>query len=129
MKDPELSTPDMDIQEVFMLEDGTGARPAGTTDKKLTDPPAFIPKGSEKAKYKLYKNDDPEVLARYTGAQYEVHQFELWKDTDMKKYQEIMTQVGTDEFTAIIFQDRVFISEKGSWKVLLELAHYVQVIK
>jgi hypothetical protein len=129
MKDPELATPDMDIQGVFDLEDGTGAKPAGTLERQLIDPPPFIPKGSEKAKHKLYKNDDPEVLARYTGAQYEVHQYELWKEKDMAEYQDIMTQVGTDEFTAIIFQDRVFIKEKNSWKVLLELAHYVQVIK
>lgn len=129
MKEPELATSDTNIQEALLEAEESSAKPAGSGINLLADPPSFIPDGAEKVKFKLYKNEDPEVKARYTGAKYEVYQFELWKPEDMAKYQSVMTEVGTDEFTAIIFQDRVFIKEQSSWKVLLEIAHYVQVIK
>ena len=87
----------------------------------------YLVKGKGAAK--LTKNEDPEVRDRYNGIRYEVFQFSLWSADDMKKYAEVMTDVGTDPFTSIAFHDRVYIQEKQSWKVLLELAHYVQVVE
>lgn len=127
-KEPELATTSLDIQEALLDNFDPTAKPVDV-DSTVEDAPQYVPEGSEAAKEKLYKNDDPEVMNRYTGAYYEVYQFELWNKEDMAKYQEVMTSVGTDRYSAIIFQDRVFIKEKNSWKVLLELAHYVQVVK
>lgn len=78
---------------------------------------------------RLVKNEDKEVVDRYPGATYEVRQFSLWKDDDCKDYQDIMSGVGTDKYSRIVFQDRVWVEEKQSWKVLIEIEHFVLVAR
>lgn len=77
----------------------------------------------------LVKNEDKEVKSRHIGATYEVKQFSLWKEEDMKSYQDILSSVGVDGPSKVVFQDRVYIPEHQSWKVLLEIAHYCIVAR
>ena len=126
---PGLATTDMDITAA--MDSFIDVAPKDDEDNKpqeSIDLPIYPLKDS-KQKGKLVKNEDKEVKDRYPGATYEVRQFDLWKDSDVKDYQALMSDVGTDKYSRVVFQDRVYIEDKKSWKVLVEVQHFVLVAR
>ena len=119
-----LSTVETKIPEsAVKAAPGDSEAGASQSTRRMT----YIVKG--RGGRKLTKNEDPEVRDRYTGIRYEVCLFELWNDDDRKAYEAKMTEVGTDPFASQYFHERIYVPEKKSWKVLLEIAHYVQVVE
>jgi hypothetical protein len=126
---PGLATTDMDITAAMdsFVDVPADDEPDDSPSEDI-DIPIWAPKDS-KQKGRLVKNEDKEVKARYTGATYEVRQFDLWKEKDVKDYQALMSDVGTDKYSRVVFQDRVYIEDKKSWKVLVEVQHFVLVAR
>ena len=91
------------------------------------DDDADLPLHNPEKESPLLKNEDPQSVKPFIGAQYEVHQFNLWEEGKLQEYQEKLTQVGTDANSYITFHDRIPDKEHGSWAVLLEIAHRVRV--
>jgi len=125
---PGLSTTDMDISAVMkgFEKDAPPPPPDDPPPQDTDDVPIYIKKGSQKAK-SLVKNEDREVRDRYVGATYEVHQFNLWKEEDLKAYQSLMTSVGTDKYSRVVFQERMYLQDKQSWTILVEIQHFTLV--
>jgi hypothetical protein len=126
---PGLATTDMDITAAMdSFTDVASKDDEDDKPQESIDLPIYSPKDS-KQKGKLVKNEDKEVKDRYPGATYEVRQFDLWKEKDVKDYQALMSDVGTDKYSRVVFQDRVYIEDKKSWKVLVEVQHFVLVAR
>jgi hypothetical protein len=128
---PGLSTTDMDLTKVmdtFQEEPPVQEDDTPKPSPEDIDVPIYTPKDS-KQKGKLVKREDKEFKDRYPGATYEVKQFDLWKEEDVKEYQSLMSEVGTDKYSRVVFQDRVYIEDKKSWKVLVEVQHFVLVAR
>lgn len=127
---PGLATTDMDITAAMDSFIGTTPGDDGKDDdpQEGIDLPIYPAKDSSQ-KGRLVKNEDKEVKDRYPGATYEVRQFDLWKEKDVKDYQALMSDVGTDKYSRVVFQDRVYIEDKKSWKVLVEVQHFVLVAR
>lgn len=127
---PGLSTTDMDITSVL---NDLGAAPVppepednASPSTDMEDVPVLM-RGSGSKSKKLVKNEDKEVRDRYVGATYEVHQFNLWKAEDLKAYQELMTSVGTDKYSRVVFQERMYLQDKQSWTILVEIQHFALI--
>lgn len=127
----ELATVSTSIEKAFNFNDLSERgreEDNGGGDVVDTDVPIYTPKGSSQ-KGRLVKNEDKEVRDRYAGATFEVRQFSLWKNDDMKAYADVMSEVGTDKYSKVVFQERVYIEEHQSWKVLIEIEHFCLVAR
>ena len=127
---PGLSTTDMDITGV-LSDIGMTPPPPDPEDNApppvdMEDVPVLV-RGSNQKTKKLVKNEDKEVRDRYVGATYEVHQYNLWKAEDLKAYQELMTSVGTDKYSRVVFQERMYLQDKQSWTILVEIQHFALI--
>lgn len=96
-------------------------------DMDGVDEDAGLPLYNPEKPSELLKNEDPQSVRPFVGAEYEVLQFDLWKEGEIKAYQEKLTEVGTDPNSYITFHDRISDKDHGSWSVLLEIAHRVRV--
>lgn len=126
-----LATKDTPIGEALIQdwgEDSKDKNDRSEPPSRQPELPVYQEPGSGKES-SLVKNEDREVREHHIGATYEVKQFSLWKEDDMKAYQDILTSVGVDGPSKVVFQDRVYIPEHQSWKVLLEIAHYCIVAR
>lgn len=127
-----LSTTDMPVDLTIFSgggADDSGLPPTGgAVPPGDDDIPLLAPKGSSQ-RGRLIKNEDKEAMNRFIGATYEVRQFSLWENKDMKAYQDLMSSVGTDKFSRVVFQDRVYVEQKQSWKILIEIEHFTIVAR
>lgn len=78
-------------------------------------------------KTKLYSSDDPAYKRPRDGFTCEVFIFDLSKEDDVKRYQEILDKAGTSRYSKIRYIERHWVESLCSWKVLIELQTMVLV--
>ena len=78
-------------------------------------------------KEKLYSSDDPAYKQPRSGFTCEVHIFDLSKEDELIKYQEILDKAGTSRYSRIRYIERHWVESTSSWKVLIELQTMVLV--
>lgn len=120
-REKELSSADMELPDSILV-DLSGAIPLPEDNYEES-----LPIVNPERPNRLIKKDDPQNIKPFIGAQYEVLQFDLWKEGQIQAYQDKLTEVGTNADAYITFQDRVANKDNGSWSVLLEIAHRVRV--